>query len=231
MTGGPERLPQAAAQSSGAAAQTTVLESIARQHLLDALDGVAYLTDPHGRILAVGQPSWQLFAADNAAPWLTADAVVGASLFEAIRGDDVRDAYQRMHDGVLTRRRSEAAFEFRCDSPIAERHMRMAITPVVVQDEVVAMLYQSQILAEVSRLPMPLFSSDLRAAAARPPPPDKLVTVCSFCQRVRWPPGPPQGTRRWISAPEFYRRGGPEDAMVSDGVCPQCLRRVVLPNT
>jgi hypothetical protein len=121
-------------------------------------------------------------------------------------------------------------FEYRCNSPIAERHMRMSITAVTGNGTVMAVLYQSQMLAEVRRLPLPLFSADLRMSRQRPPPPDKVVVLCSFCQRVAWPPAADDRTQRWISAADYYRRGGPPDAAVSDGVCPTCIKRVVTPN-
>jgi hypothetical protein len=200
--------------------------------MLDAIEGVAYLTDRAGTILAVGRRGWTSFAADNAAPWLTADAVVGTSLFAAIHGDAARDAYRRMHAAVAAGRRVETVFEYRCDSPIAERHMRMAITGVqgdAGTPGVVGVLYQSQIVATVPRLPLPLFEG----AARRPqpaPPPDQMVALCSFCQRVAWPPGVDERPRRWISVVEYYRRGGPSELAVSDGICPGCLNRVVAPN-
>jgi len=200
------------------------------QQLLDAMEGVAYLTDPEATILAVGQPGWSLFAADNGAPWLTAEAVIGTSLFAALHDDTLRDTYRRLHAAVVTGRRSETVFEYRCDSPIAERHMRMSITAVTGDGGVAAVLYQSQMLAEVRRLPLPLFSTDLRASLQRPPAPDRRVTLCAFCQRVAWPPGSDDTARRWISAADYYRRGGPPDVAVSDGVCPACTARVVTPN-
>ena len=198
--------------------------------LLEAMEGVAYLTDPGGTILAVGLRGWVQFAAENAVPWLTADAVVGTSLFDAIHSDPVRDAYRRLHDAVASGRRTETVFEYRCDAPLAERHMHMAISAVRGEDGVIAVLYQSQMLAEVRRLPLPLLSAEHRVSLQRPAPPERIVTLCSFCQRVAWPPGVDPARRRWISAAEFYRRGGPADAAVSDGICPPCMKRLVTPN-
>jgi hypothetical protein len=208
-----------------------ILVDVTVQRLLDAMEGVAYLTDTAATILAVGQPNWSLFAAENGVSWLTAEAVIGASLLEAITGDKVGDAYRRMHRAVATGRRTETVFEYRCNSPIAERHMRMSMTAVAGDGGGVAgVLYQSQMLAEVRRLPLPLFSTDLRASLQRPVAPDRLVALCSFCQRVAWPPGAEQAARRWISAAEYYRRDGPADASVSDDVCPACNKRIVEPN-
>ena len=204
--------------------------TVTTQRLLDAMEGVAYLTDPAATILAVGHRGWSTFADDNGVPWLTAEATIGSSLLGAMSGDRVRDAYARMHAAVVAGRRAETVFEYRCDSPIAERHMRMSITPVAGDNGIAAVLYQSQMLAEVRRLPMPLFSTDLRASLQRPAAPDRVVALCSFCQRVAWPPGPEQKTRRWISAADYYRRGGPSDGAVTDDLCPACIRRVVEPN-
>lgn len=200
--------------------------------LLDAMEGVAYLTDPAGTLIAIGERGWNLFAAENAVPGLNAQAALGTSVFDAIRGDIVQDAYRRLHDAVATGRRAQTVFEYRCDSPIAERHMRMAITPVLGPDGVSAVLYQSQIVAAVPRLPVPLFASDARASRDRPPAPapGRIVVLCSFCQRVAWPMGASGRAPRWIGVAEFYRRGGPEDAVVSDGICAACTRRVLDPN-
>lgn len=201
--------------------------------LLDALEGVAYLTDTAGMIIGIGQRGWHAFATDNAAPWLTAEAVLGTSLFAAIHDTTVRDAYRRLHAAVANGRRTHTVFEYRCDSPIAERHMRMAISPVAGSDATAAaVLYQSQIVSQVRRAPLPLLAAEarLRRDSAPPLAPDRIVVLCSFCQRVAWPPGMHEPSRRWISVVEFYRRGGREDAMVSDGICPACLKQVIEPN-
>ena len=192
--------------------------ALSATQLLEAMEGVAWLTDPAGAILAVGQRNWSLFAIDNGAPELTADAVVGRSLFAAIQGDDVQTAYHRMHIAVASGRRVQSIFEYRCDSPIAERHMRMSISGVSNTGQVLAVLYQSQIIEERIRTPLPLFEWRERRMPEHAP----VVAVCAFCQRVQWPVGDAAGRRRWIAAADYYRRGGPDDAAVQSGVCPRC---------
>jgi hypothetical protein len=231
---GPNRLSDQravlVAAASKAAGPPTIPALVTAARLLDAMEGVAYLTDRDAIILAIGQHGWTQFADDNAAPWLTADAVIGTSLLAAMTGDAVRDAYRRLHDAVSSGRRAVTVFEYRCDAPIAERHMRMSITAVGGEAGVAAVLYQSQMLAEATRPPLRLFARELRlsnqkAAAAIP-----CVRLCSFCQRVGWPLEA-DGTRpRWIDATDYYRRGGPADVTVVDTVCPSCTRHVVLPH-
>ncbi len=99
------------------------------QSLLDAMDGIAYLVDADGVILAVGAASWSSFAAENSAPFLTVEAVVGSSLFSQVQGRDVQDACRKIHDAVCQERFPVVTYEYRCDAPEAERRMRMSVTP------------------------------------------------------------------------------------------------------
>jgi len=43
---------------------------------------------------------------------------------------------------------------------------------------------------------------------------------------VAWPPGANEDICSWIEAEDYYRRGGPEDVMVSHGICPACFDRL-----
>ena len=79
---------------------------LAAQDLLDAMEGVTWLTDLEGTILAVGQRNWGLFAADNGAPGLSWQSVVGTSAFAGIQGSAVQAAYRRLHAAVSSGRRT-----------------------------------------------------------------------------------------------------------------------------
>ncbi len=103
---------------------------VGADELLEALEGVAYLTTLDGTILAIGQRSWTWFATENGDPELTVASVVGRSLFDALHGETVQTAFRCLHGAVSAGRRSQTVFEFRCNSPIAERHMRMSISAV-----------------------------------------------------------------------------------------------------
>lgn len=205
---------------------SAVPPALATLNLLDAMEGVAWLTDLEGTIIAVGQRGWATFAADNGAPNLTSQAVIGGSLFASIQGSAVQAAYRRLHAAVSTGRRAQVVFEYRCDSPIAERHMRMAISGVSDGRQIAAVLYQSQLIEQKLRPPLPLFSRQLRRATEHPP----VVLLCAFCQQVEWPVGEARGRRRWISTVDYYRMGGPDAAAVESVICPRCEREVLAAN-
>ena len=137
-------------------------QDIGTQQLLDAIDGVTYVVDASGIIRAIGAVSWQRFAAQNDASALTADSMIGTSVFAGIDGADVREACERLHDCVCQGQRPAVTYEYRCDAPDVERRMRMSISPVAGKGNVVMALYQSQLLAEAPRLPLGLLSMNHR---------------------------------------------------------------------
>jgi PAS fold len=201
------------------------------QRLLDAMDGIAYLVDAEGVILAAGTDSWSRFAAENSATSLTVEAVVGSSLFSHVQGSDVQNACRTIHDAVCRERCPVITYEYRCDAPDAERRMRMSISPVRDRSGSVMALYQSQIVTEAPRLALGLFSMERRAAPGIAYRRNELVVLCSFCHDVAWPIGAEEPDQTWIRIDEYYRRGGSGDCAVSHGVCPACLERLVAPNS
>lgn len=203
---------------------------VSAEQLFDAIEGVAYLTDLHGIILAVGNRGWTRFATDNGAPWMTPSSVIGTSLFASLSGATVVSAYRRMHAAVADGRRAETVFEFRCDSPIAERHMRMSIMAVLEHAEPIAVLYQSQILSAVERPALQLFSAGRRPNHADQAEDRISVRLCAFCQRVAWPTGKEGRASRWISAREYERLGGSSDVRLIESVCRECTELVVAPH-
>jgi hypothetical protein len=198
--------------------------------LLNAMEGIAYLTDVSGVILAVGQPGWDEFASDNGAAELHPSAVVGMMLFETMSVGVVREAFVRLHSAVATGRRNAVTFEYRCDSPIAERHMRMSITSVRSGGrDVEAVLYQSQMVSEIIRPMRPIF--DPASRPERQEPGAVTVLLCAICQRVAWPQVTGRPLRRWVEVVDYYRRGGTAATDVEDTICPNCDRTVVRPNS
>jgi hypothetical protein len=199
---------------------------VGSQALLDAIDGVAYVVDEPGIIRAIGARAWEHFATANGSPELTADRVIGTSLFAGMIGISVRDVCQRLHTLVCLKRREMITYEYRCDAPDTERRMRMSIRPVVGRRGVIMALYQSQLLDETPRLPSGLLSIDPRAIEAGAGLAANQLVICSFCRDIAWPIGVPEADASWIGIAEYYRRGGSGDVAVSHGICSACVERM-----
>ena len=150
---------------------------------------------------------WTRFAAQNDAPALSADAVIGKPIWQFISDIETREIYRLL----LTRVRFARVpidFEFRCDAPTAKRFMRMVITPdqqrLVLTTELVRLepTVENPLLRRTNRL-----SHD-------------LVKVCSWCKKL-W-----IGDDQWEEAEIALDILGPfgRDAMpiVSHGMCEPC---------
>ncbi|MFN4281706.1 MAG: hypothetical protein ACK4NA_03600 [Alphaproteobacteria bacterium] len=206
------------------------MKRIAAQDILDAIDGTAYLADRSGIIMAVGRPAWEAFAEETAADVSDSDAVVGRSLFDMFRGDPVKDAYRELHESAWLRGKRMISFEYRCDSPAVERHMRMSISAIRCGSETVAVLYQSQTLHQRSRIPMMMFEQEKWIREGMKYEDSQILGMCSYCHDVTWPVGAHAENKTWISPEEYYRRLGPSDVVISHGICPSCYERVVRSN-
>ena len=192
--------------------------------LLDAIEGVAYIVAADGTILGFSRGPF-LSVGDTRTPWKPHGAV-GRNLFGMLHGPEIAQAYRTLHDAVWSGGLSSFGFEYRCDEPSVERHMRMSLSRVIEAGRPIAVLYQSLMLHEVRRAPIPLFGDNL-LAVLHPHPDRPSIVICSYCHDVAWPGD--GNEREWVSAPEYYRRGGHTEVQVSHGICPACYARVVEP--
>src|SRR6185437_7817078 len=115
-------------------------------------------------------------------------------------------------------------FTYRCDAPDVERSMFMSISRIVEGTDTAAVLYQSIVVSELRRPPVPLFAFEALGQPAASA--DRIVTLCSYCQKVKWPVAVAE-QHEWIEAVEFYRRGGRTDAVASHGICESCIEQIV----
>ncbi|MGD9538630.1 MAG: hypothetical protein AB7P52_14895 [Alphaproteobacteria bacterium] len=199
--------------------------------LLDAIDGIAYLVDPTGVILATSTKLSHAcaHAADGSAQ--SGEEALATALAVGALDDQVRDAYRRLHDAVCAGQRERISFVHRCDSPEVARVARMSISPVRVGGRLCAVLYQSQVLSEARRPRIALFDHanfqrGQGASFARP-----VVRLCAYCHAVAWPPGTHEDGERW-STPEAYQAmGGPAAVKLRFAVCPSCLESIIEANT
>ena len=100
--------------------------------ILEAVDGITYLTDLEGTISAVGTRNWNAFAAANDALELNDQSVVGHNLFEFVVGEDLQTQLRTLLQKIAAGIRNRWIMPFRCDAPDRIRNMRMSIT--LVQD-------------------------------------------------------------------------------------------------
>jgi hypothetical protein len=150
---------------------------------------------------------------------LKGDAAIGENLFDIKADEEVLEVQKDLHRRIVEMQRPAITFEYRCDAPDMVRRMRMALRPIINDQRVEAVLYQSIILEQTPRPTMSLFERFETG---------DLVTLCSYCHDVAWPPGAADKDRTWIEPEEFYRRGGPAEVVVSHGMCPECYERVML---
>ncbi len=197
--------------------------------ILDAVFGIAYAVDGDGVILGFSRGPFLPEERDaGPAPWV-ADRAIGTNIFSHINGDDVRDCYRKLHDAVWNGRFPAVGFEYRCDAPEIERNMHMSLSLIRSGQAPLAILYQSIVLTEAPRVPLPLFAADLLTGRREPRPGVQTVKLCSYCQKVALPVEPAGGSLEWIEAAEYYLRGGRSQISVSHSVCRNCFERVMTP--
>ena len=189
--------------------------------LLNTIGGVAYIVSTDGEILAIGERHWTEFANDNQSSELNSSDLLGRNLFDFISGDAVRDYYRAMHETIISGR-SQTSFEYRCDAPDVERRMLMTLSSFEPDNHPPLILYQSQVIEQRIRVPVPLFDA---GNYVKPYDDKDIASICSFCARVAWPVGPERGERTWLTTDEYYGKGGSSQVVLSHGICPTCFTK------
>jgi hypothetical protein len=189
------------------------------EELLDAVDGIAYAVDADHRIVAVGRRRWDRFAIENGAPELSADHVIGRNLFEFVSGSDVKQAYRDLAARVVSGG-EPVVVNTRCDSPGVARELRLSVAPLPLADRQKGLLFQAQIVSETARSRLDIFDFTALLEALLHQADLPIVTICSFCQRVRRPGADDQ--EDWVTAEEYYRLGGTSRVRISHGLCADC---------
>lgn len=197
------------------------------QDLLEAMDGVALLLDRDLIVRRVGWRNWNRFWTKNGGAG-DAATVLGRDVTGFFSEGEVRDTYRQLFLGVMAGTRHSVKIDYRCDSPILKRSMRLAVTIVPGDPEPEYLLYQSLTLAIEQRPAIPLFG----APAAGANWPDALK-VCSCCAKVQWPvassgPEAEWPAAEWIEPQEYYRRGGAEVILLTHGFCPPCYQAFMI---
>jgi hypothetical protein len=151
---------------------------------------------------------WLAFARENGAADLTADRVLGRSLWEFIADAGTRELYKEIHSRIRATGRA-SLLPFRCDSPKVCRHMRLTIS----QDGDGQLLYESVLLRVEPR-------RDFRFLDRDCPRSDAFLTMCSCCKRSLIE------SAGWLEVEEVAVRLGlferPRGPQLRHTICPSC---------
>lgn len=188
--------------------------------LLNALSGLVYITSRSGELLAFGRRNWDAFACENDGQDAVSNNLLGRNLFDFIEGENVRAVYKSTHATLIEDDQARITFEYRCDAPDQERRMLMSISTVVCDDGEAAILYQSQVLDARTRVPLGVFSAENNKL---PYSIESRIAICSFCAKIAWPSETWAPSRDWISADNYYVRGGSSQVRLNHGICPECF--------
>ena len=120
--------------------------------------------------------AWLEFARLNEAESLTRRAVVGSSLWNHVSGSETRHVYEHLFERVRTG--LEVTIPFRCDSPAVRRFHEMHMTALDAGGIELA----CQLLRQEARTAAPM--ALLEAGVPRS---ETLVTMCSWCKRIKNP--------------------------------------------
>ncbi len=189
---------------------------------LDTLDGICFVTDLIGEILAVGPKQWDAFASQNNAPELTGRWVINQNLFNYISGPDVRMQLKHAMQKISSSADQRLVMLYRCDAPHRRRIMRQSISPVCSSGRCEGFLFQSVELRSEERPPVDLFDFAERGRAAALDSELPIIAMCSWCQRVL-----PQmlGCEQWLEAESYFAAGGCSNVCISHSICESCFVR------
>ena len=189
--------------------------------VLDALEGVCYITDLAGKIVGIGGRNWTSFAQGAGCDdQLSVAQVLGRDLFAYIAGEDVLQVYRGHISEITANPDAHISFLFRCDSPSVLREMRMNMSGIRDGETTVGVLFQSLTLQERERPPISLFDVAARMkeyfGVVLP-----IITMCSYCHDVR----APITANQWVRAERYYAAGGDDRVRISHGICPACQKK------
>ena len=189
------------------------------ESLIDVLDGISFATDCSGTINAIGTRNWNAFACANDTLNLDAAAVIGSNLFDHISGNDVQSNLRNILQRLSVHPDCSWAMFFHCDAPDVKRRMRQSVRPIFTNEDCNGFLFQSIELDIKRRPPIDLFDfkqMEQQHAENKNLP---LVTMCSWCQRVRFDPI----SNEWLEAESYYSSGGKSNVRLTHSICEPCL--------
>jgi hypothetical protein len=156
--------------------------------------------------------AWLSFARENAAPGLTAQAVLDQPLWRFIADPETTYLYKQIFAKIRSGK-SPVRIPFRCDSPECRRFMEMKLS-LLAGDSIE---FLSKILKLEFRDPVAL----LDPVAERS---EESLKICSWCKKIFLPQA------GWVEIEEAIRVldlfAGPQFPQLTHGICHACLAPV-----
>ena len=171
-----------------------------------------YSVDEHDLLNRVEGP-WNAFAAENDAPHLEAQLLLGQSLWDHVSGMDTRHMYQQLLARVRSKR-TAVRFNFRCDAPDTQRLLEMEVSSADGSE----VRFCATLLEEHPRNPaIPVYAPE----TGEPAP--YLYTMCSVCKKL-------QSGEEWLELEagmkRFHLLQGDTHFDISHGLCGDCSRKL-----
>lgn len=176
-------------------------------------DCITYHIDEEDRIVYISE-KWHSFASDNMAGVLTSEYVLNKPVYDFVADSKVKHLYKML----IQRARNECVhlrLPFRCDSPDTRRYMAMEVFPL--DKGLVA--FKSCVLREEKREHIPLLDPDTSRS-------DEIVTICSWCKRVRCPDDNWLEVEVAIEKMKLFQKQQLPD--LSHGMCADCYEAAKL---
>jgi hypothetical protein len=169
---------------------------------------VIYRLDSRDCFLAMNR-KWSIFAAENGAPELAGERLVGEPLWRYVGGADVTRIYREVFWKVREQR-IQVAFPFRCDSQDVRRDMLMKVLPRENNDLEIQCITKSV---------LPHLTSETDDEASVFDPATDLLRICSWCKSVNL-------EDRWIALEAAIKRlnlfSRPSAPQLTHTICPDC---------
>jgi hypothetical protein len=201
-----------------------MLQQISGKELIESLADIFYVVDLDGYIVDYSRRNWDAFAIDNGLSALAEPSkVLGRSIYDFISDEETRDSYSAFARALIRGHRDSVVFLYRCDAPEIKREMRMAITPLFLDNKMAGLVYHSAVLVAQLRPALNFLKPEKGSGRDQQLP---VVSLCSYCKSVKFPPG---DGGKWIAPEDYYRLGGSDSVTLSHSICPRCYKLIVEP--
>lgn len=187
--------------------------------------GISYILNSELKIIDYTKVPWDSFAQQNdGAKMVNMGNVLGTSILDHIYGE-AKEHYEKLFVSVLQKKKNKVLIPFNCDSAECVRDCLLLISFIQLNTNEPGVLCQSLVLKESMRPKIELFEAQAQKTILgcfKQDEQSKLIYVCSYCKKVK-----DEISQKWISAEEYYQKGGIGSFKISHGACEECTKRIM----